>query len=97
MATPVLGQVDLNGTIVTAGALHTVTATAEFICDNGGEFALPVKENRQALFDALDALPWDQVPAAHSQTGATAGPPPAPSRSCPRPKTCRSPTSARPC
>src|SRR5262245_30403029 len=53
---PVLGQVDLNGTIVTAGALHTVTATAEFICDNGGEFALPVKENRQALFDALDAL-----------------------------------------
>src|SRR5262249_6274426 len=68
MATPVLGQGDLNGTIVTAGALHTVTATAEFICDNGGEFALSGKETRQALFDALDALPWDQVPAAHSQT-----------------------------
>jgi hypothetical protein len=29
---------------------------------------LPVKENRQALFDALDALPWDQVPVAHTQT-----------------------------
>src|SRR5258708_26347340 len=25
-----------------------------------------VKENRQALFDALDALPWDQVPVACS-------------------------------
>src|SRR5262249_5418148 len=57
-----------NGTIVTADALHTVKATAEFICDHGGEFVLPVKENRQALFDALDALPWDQVPVAHSQT-----------------------------
>jgi len=51
------GQVDLNGKIVTADALHTVKATAEFICEAGGEFVLPVKENRQALFDALDALP----------------------------------------
>jgi predicted transposase YbfD/YdcC len=68
MATQVLAQVDLNGTIVTADALHTVKATAEFICEHGGEFVLPVKENRQALFDALDALPWDQVPVAHSQT-----------------------------
>jgi hypothetical protein len=48
--------------------LHTVKATAEFIHDNGGEFVFPVKENRQALFDALDGLPWDQVPVAHTQT-----------------------------
>jgi predicted transposase YbfD/YdcC len=68
MATAVLGQIDLNGTIVTADALHTVTATAEFIRGHGGEFVLPVKENRRALFDALDALPWDQVPVAHSAT-----------------------------
>ena len=27
-----------------------------------------VKENRQALFDALDALPWDQLPIAHTAT-----------------------------
>ena len=73
MASEVLGQVDLNGTIVTADALHTVTATAEFICDHGGEFVLPVKENRQALFDALDALPWDQVPVAHTQTEKSYG------------------------
>jgi hypothetical protein len=57
MATRVLGQIDLTGKVVTADALHTVKATAEFICDNGGEFVLPVKENRQALFNALDALP----------------------------------------
>src|SRR5215468_9628916 len=68
MASEVLGQVDLNGTIVTADALHTVTAAAEFICDHGGEFVLPVKENRQALFYALNALPWDQVPVTHTVT-----------------------------
>jgi hypothetical protein len=68
MATEVLGQIDLNGTIVTADAPHTVKATAEFICEHGGEFVLPVRENRQALFEALDALPWDQVPVAHSAT-----------------------------
>jgi predicted transposase YbfD/YdcC len=68
MATVVLSHIDLTGKIVTADALHTVKATADFICDHGGEFVLPVKENRKALFDALDALPWDQVPVAHSAT-----------------------------
>jgi predicted transposase YbfD/YdcC len=68
MATAVLGQIDLHGTVVTADALHTVKATAEFIHQGGGEFVLPVKENRKALFDALDALPWHQVPIAHTAT-----------------------------
>jgi predicted transposase YbfD/YdcC len=68
MAKEVLGQIDLHGKLVSADALHTVTATAEFIHTAGGEFVLPVKENRKALFDALDALPWDQVPVAHSAT-----------------------------
>jgi predicted transposase YbfD/YdcC len=68
MATVVPGQIDLHGTLVTADALHTVKATAEFIRQGGGEFVLPVKENRKALFDALDALPWHQVPIAHTAT-----------------------------
>jgi hypothetical protein len=67
-ATAVLGQIDLHGTLVSADALHTVKATAEFIHQAGGEFVLPVKENRRALSDALDALPWYQVPVAHSAT-----------------------------
>ena len=29
---------------------------------------MPVKENRKTLFDALDALPWHQVPIAHTAT-----------------------------
>ena len=66
MAAVVLGQLDLHGKVVTADALHTVKATAKFIHDNGGEFVFPVKENRRALFDAIDALPWEQAPIAHS-------------------------------
>ena len=68
MATVVLGQIDLDNKIVTADALHTVKATASHIHEHGGEFVLPVKENRRALFDALDALPWDQAPIAHTAT-----------------------------
>jgi predicted transposase YbfD/YdcC len=68
MATAVLDQIDLDGKIVTADALHTVKATAVHIHERGGEFVFPVKENRRALFDALDALPWGQVPVAHTAT-----------------------------
>jgi predicted transposase YbfD/YdcC len=68
MATVVLSQIDLTSKIVTADALHTVKATANHIHDHGGEFVLPVKENRRALFDALDTLPWGQVPIAHTAT-----------------------------
>ena len=68
MAAVVLGQIDLHGKIVTADALHTVKATANHIHEHGGEFVLPVKENRRALSDALDTLPWGQVPVAHTAT-----------------------------
>lgn len=65
-ARTVLGQLDLHGATVTADALHTVKATAELIYQRGGQFVLPVKENRRTLFDALDALPWTDTPIAHS-------------------------------
>jgi predicted transposase YbfD/YdcC len=68
MATVVLGQIDLKDKIVTADALHTVKATATCIHEHGGEFVFPVKENRRALFDALDTLPWRDVPIAHAAT-----------------------------
>jgi predicted transposase YbfD/YdcC len=68
MATTVLDGLDLTGKVVTADALHTVKATATHILDRGGHFVLPVKENRRALFDALDALPWTEAPIAHTST-----------------------------
>jgi predicted transposase YbfD/YdcC len=69
VAAVVLGQLDLHGKVVTADALHTVKATARLIREGGGEFVLPVKENRRALFDAIDALPWKDVPIAHAAAG----------------------------
>ncbi|WP_433229033.1 ISAs1 family transposase [Actinomadura formosensis] len=68
VATSVLAQIDLNDKVVTADALHTVKATATYIHARGGHFVFPVKENRQALFDALDALPWRDTPVAHTET-----------------------------
>jgi predicted transposase YbfD/YdcC len=68
VAAVVLGQLDLHGKVVTADALHTVKATARLIHEGGGEFVFPVKENRRSLFDAIDVLPWKNVPIAHAAT-----------------------------
>jgi predicted transposase YbfD/YdcC len=68
VAKVVLGRLDLHGKVVTADALHTVKATARLIHEGGGEFVFPVKENRRSLFDAIDALPWKDVPVAHAAT-----------------------------
>jgi len=46
--------------------LHTVKATASHIHEHGGEFVLPVKENRRALPGAPGGLPWGQVPIARN-------------------------------
>ena len=81
---------------MTADALHTVKATANHIHAHGGEFVFPVKENRRALFDALDALPWAQVPIAHTATDKGHGR--ITTRTIqvlPAPTICRSRTSAR--
>jgi len=40
MVTVVLGQIDLDGKIVTADELHTVKATANHIHEHGGAFVL---------------------------------------------------------
>jgi predicted transposase YbfD/YdcC len=68
VAAVVLGRLDLHGKLVTADALHTVKATARLIHEGGGEFVFPVKENRRSLFDAIDILPWKDVPIAHAAT-----------------------------
>jgi len=67
-ARALLETLDLRDVTVTADALHTVKATAELIHQQGGHFVLPVKENRAALFDALDTLPWATTPIGHEST-----------------------------
>ncbi|WP_430788900.1 ISAs1 family transposase [Actinoplanes sp. G11-F43] len=67
-ARALLETLDLRDVTVTADALHTVKATAELIHQQGGHFVFPVKQNRAALFDALDTLPWATTPIGHENT-----------------------------
>ena len=65
-ARALLESLDLRDVTVTADALHTVKATAELIRCLGGQFVLPVKENRPALFDVLNSLPWADTPIGYT-------------------------------
>ena len=67
-AIDVLAKTDLTDTVITADALHTVKATAAYIHDHGGYYLLPVKENRQALYDACNTLPWATTPISYQHT-----------------------------
>jgi predicted transposase YbfD/YdcC len=69
MIIPLLDGLDLAGTVITADALHTQRATADYVHGRGADFAFPVKDNQPGLFDALDALPWRDVPVSHAGTG----------------------------
>ena len=66
MIIPLLDDLDLDQAVVTADALHCQRATADYVHGRGADFALPVKDNQPGLFDALDALPWRDVPVTHA-------------------------------
>jgi predicted transposase YbfD/YdcC len=68
MIIPLLDGLDLDGAVIPADALHTQRATANYVHGRGADFALPVKDNQPGLFDALDALPWRDVPVTHAAT-----------------------------
>jgi predicted transposase YbfD/YdcC len=78
MFAPLLDQladigVDLSEMVITADALHTQRAHAEYLHSRGAEFVLTVKQNQPTLFAALDALPWRQTPSAHRDVDTTHG------------------------
>jgi hypothetical protein len=47
--------VDLTQAVITADALHTQRAHAEYLHSVGAQFVLTVKQNQPRLFAALDA------------------------------------------
>ena len=59
--------VDLAHTVITADALHTQRAHADYLHDRGAGFVFTCKHNQPRLFAALDALPWAQTPIAARQ------------------------------
>jgi predicted transposase YbfD/YdcC len=66
MIIPLLDGPDLDGAVITADALRTQRATADYVHGRGADFAFPVKDNQPGLSDALDALPWRDVPVSHA-------------------------------
>jgi predicted transposase YbfD/YdcC len=54
--------VDLARAVITADALHTQRAHAEYLHERGAGFVFTVKQNQPTLFAALDALAWAEVP-----------------------------------
>src|SRR5258707_12516118 len=73
MIIPLLDGVDLHQAVVTADALHTQRATADYLHRRGADFILLAKDNQPGLFDALDALPWHDAPVAHAAAGRGPG------------------------
>jgi predicted transposase YbfD/YdcC len=65
-----LDPVDLSDAVVTLDALHAQRDTARYLVEHkGADYIFTViKDNQPRLFDALDALPWAQVPVAHTMT-----------------------------
>jgi len=58
VAQRILGTLALQGTVVTADALHTQAGTARQIVAQGGEYLFTVKGNQPSLYDTLAALDW---------------------------------------
>ena len=64
---PLLRDLDLDGAVILADALHTQRETARFIVeDKHADYLLMVKENQPGLFDAINALPWEGTPVTHT-------------------------------
>ena len=62
--TELLGPLDLNGTVVTSDALHTVRANLDWlVSQKNAQYIAVVKRNQPLLHAQVTALPWAQIPA----------------------------------
>jgi predicted transposase YbfD/YdcC len=68
MFAPLLDTIDITGMLVTADCMHTQRGHACYLDRRDADFVFCVKDNQPALFAALDALPWPQVPVSHTST-----------------------------
>lgn len=60
---PLLDRIEITDAIITADALHTQRAHAEYLIGRGAHYVLIVKGNQPGLHHQLTALPWAHVPA----------------------------------
>ncbi|MEU8404301.1 ISAs1 family transposase [Nonomuraea sp. NPDC048892] len=59
--TPLLRDLDLTGTVITADALHTQHDHARHIAAAGGHYLFIVKGNQPTILHRLKALPWREA------------------------------------
>jgi predicted transposase YbfD/YdcC len=72
--TTVLDQIeDLNGTVVTADAMHAQTAHAHYLHQRGAHLLVCVKGNQPTLQKRLRSIPWKDVPTGHTSTDRAHG------------------------
>ena len=65
---PLLDDIDITGTLVTADALHVQKETARYLVEdkNADYLFTAVKDNQPSVFAALDALDWKNTPVTHT-------------------------------
>jgi predicted transposase YbfD/YdcC len=59
---PMLDEIDLTNTVVTADALHTIREHARYLVERGGHYVFTVKQNQHRLYSLLDSVPWQEIP-----------------------------------
>jgi predicted transposase YbfD/YdcC len=65
---------ELAEAVVTADALHAQRAHADYlVLERGAHYLLTVKGNQPGLHRQLKALPWRDVPVAHTSSGRAHG------------------------
>jgi predicted transposase YbfD/YdcC len=65
---PLLEPLDLAGCVITADAMHTQRAHAEFVVtQKKAHYILVVKKNQPGLYAQVKNLPWRHVPAGCTQ------------------------------
>lgn len=65
---------ELTEAVITADALHAQRSHADYlVLERGAHYLLTVKGNQPCLHNQLKALPWKDVPPAHTSTGRAHG------------------------
>ncbi|MDQ3764107.1 MAG: ISAs1 family transposase [Actinomycetota bacterium] len=65
---------DLEETVITADALHAQRGHADYlVLQRRAHYLLTVKGNQSSLLNQLKALPWKDVPPAHTSSARTHG------------------------
>lgn len=71
---PLLNTVDLKDAVVTADAMHTQRAHADYlVLERAAHYLITVKGNQPALYAQVKALPWKKVPTAHTSNDRAHG------------------------